>query len=64
VLTGAGFQRLRTGLQICVGVIAVALAVWAIPLYSWRGAAGAAVASNVLLVAASWAAIVVVRRRS
>ena len=53
VLTGAGF-----------GAAAVGMAMWAIPLYSWRGAAGAAVASNVLLVVASWAAIVVMRRRS
>ena len=64
VLTGAGFQRLRTSLQILVGAAAVGMAMWAIPLYSWRGAAGAAVASNVLLVVASWAAIVVMRRRS
>ena len=64
VLTGAGFQRLRTSLQILVGAAAVGMAVWAIPLYSWRGAAGAAVASNALLVVASWAAIAVMRRRS
>jgi O-antigen/teichoic acid export membrane protein len=64
VLTGAGFQRLRTCLQILVGAAAVGMAVWAIPLYSWRGAAGAAVASNVLLVVASWATIAVMRRRS
>jgi len=64
VLTGAGFQRLRAGLQVLVGAAGVGLAVWAIPLYSWRGAAGAAVASNALVVVASWAAIVVMRRRS
>jgi O-antigen/teichoic acid export membrane protein len=64
VLTGAGYQRLRTCLQVVVGGAVVGLAVWAIPRYSWRGAAGAAVASNALLVAASWAAIVVMRRRS
>jgi len=64
VLTGAGFQRLRTCLQILVGASAVGMAMWAIPLYSWRGAAGAAVVSNVLLVVASWAAIAMMRRRS
>jgi len=64
VLTGAGFQRLRTCLQILAGASAVGMAVWAIPFYSWRGAACAALASNVLLVVASWAAIAVMRRRS
>ena len=64
VLTGAGFQRLRTCLQLGVGAAAIGMAVWAIPLYSWRGAAGAAVVSNVLLVVASWVAIAVMRRRS
>ena len=64
VLTGAGFQRLRTGLQIGVGAAGIMLAVWAIPLYSWRGAAGAAVASNALLAGASWTAIAMLRRRS
>src|SRR5438445_7295898 len=62
VLTGAGFQRLRTSLQIIVGAVAVSTAVWAIPLYSWRGAAMTAVAANLLLVAASWTAIVLMRK--
>jgi O-antigen/teichoic acid export membrane protein len=62
VLTGAGFQRLRSGLQLLVGAAGVGLAMWAIPLYAWRGAAGAAIAANVLLVVASWAAIAVMRR--
>ena len=64
VLTGAGFQRLRTCLQIGVGAAAIGMAVWAIPLYSWRGAAGAAVVANVLLVVALWAAIALMRWRS
>ena len=64
VLTGAGFQRLRTCLQILVGAAAVGMAVWAIPLYAWRGAACAAVVSNLLLVVASWGAIAMMGRRS
>jgi O-antigen/teichoic acid export membrane protein len=64
VLTGAGFQRLRTCLQILVGAAAVGMAVWAIPLYAWRGAACAAIASNLLLAVASWGAIAMMGRRS
>jgi len=64
VLTGAGFQRRRTCLQVLAGGAAVVMAMWAIPRYSWYGAAAAALASNVLLVVASWAAIAVLRRRS
>src|SRR5207245_7671882 len=63
VLTGAGFQRRRTCLQVLAGVAAVLMAIWAIPLYSWRGAAGAALASNFLLVAVSWITIASLRRR-
>ena len=61
---GAGFQRRRTCLQVLAGGAAVVMAMWAIPRYSWYGAAAAALASNVLLVVASWAAIAVLRRRS
>jgi O-antigen/teichoic acid export membrane protein len=52
VLTGAGFQRLRSGLQLLVGAAGVGLALWAIPLFAWRGAADAAVATNLVLVVA------------
>jgi len=62
VLTGAGFQRWRAALQILAGATAVVLALAVIPVYSWRGAAAVAVASNVLLVAVSWIAIARLRR--
>ena len=62
ILTGAGFQRRRTCLQIVAGAAAVLIAMWAIPLYSWQGAAGAALVSNLLLVAASWIAIALTRK--
>src|SRR3989441_10594208 len=63
VLTGAGFQRRRTCLQVLAGGAAVLMATWAIPLYSWRGAAGAALASDGSPLAGSWVTIAAVRRR-
>ena len=38
-LTGAGFQRLRSLIQVGVAVFNVALNFWVISRYSWRGAA-------------------------
>jgi O-antigen/teichoic acid export membrane protein len=38
-LTGAGFQGMRSGIQVCSAVCNVGLNFWLIPLYSWQGAA-------------------------
>ena len=38
-LSGAGFQRTRTGIQVFVAVLNVALNLLILPKYSWRGAA-------------------------
>jgi O-antigen/teichoic acid export membrane protein len=45
-LTGAGYQRVRTGAQIGIAVFNVLLNLWLIPAYSWRGAAWASLASD------------------
>jgi O-antigen/teichoic acid export membrane protein len=49
-LTGAGFQGLRTGVQVLVGLFNVLINLVLIPTYSWRGAAWASIASDTLLV--------------
>jgi O-antigen/teichoic acid export membrane protein len=56
-LTGAGYQGLRTMVQVSIAVVNVCLNVWLIPLYSWRGAAVAAVVSDGLLGVAIWTAV-------
>lgn len=38
-LTGAGYQRARSAVQILVAGANVALNLWLIPVYSWKGAA-------------------------
>ena len=48
-LTGAGHQGIRMGLQVFVAVFNVAINLWVIPAYSWRGAVFSSLASDALL---------------
>jgi len=63
VLTGAGFQGVRTAVQVLVALTNVLLNLWLIPLYSWRGAAGANLAAGGLLALGLWASVWLIRRR-
>ena len=45
-LTGAGFQRIRSGVQITTAFANLGLNLWLIPLYSWRGAVWATLGSD------------------
>ena len=63
-LTGAGYQGFRTVAQTLVAAINVALNLWLMPVYSWRGAAWASIASDGLLIVAIYTAILVVRHQS
>ena len=49
-LTGAGFQKVRSTIQIVTAMSNALLNIWLIPLYSWRGAAWATLASDSLRV--------------
>jgi len=49
-LTGAGFQGLRSGVQVFVALFNVAINFVLIPAYTWRGAAWASIASDFLLL--------------
>jgi O-antigen/teichoic acid export membrane protein len=53
-LTGAGYQRIRTAGQVCVAIVNIAINVWAIPLYGWRGAAWSSLISDGLLALVLW----------
>jgi O-antigen/teichoic acid export membrane protein len=63
-LTGAGYQGLRTSIQVLVALFNVAINSWIIPLYSWRGAAWSSLASDALLAFSVGAAAIVLSRRS
>lgn len=56
-LTGAGFQRARSVLQLGAAALNIGLNLWLIPQYSWRGAAFATLLSLTLLAAAMWIAV-------
>jgi O-antigen/teichoic acid export membrane protein len=63
-LTGAGYQALRTGIQMGVAMFNVCINLWLIPMYSWRGAAWASIASDAALALAIGTAALVLSRRS
>jgi O-antigen/teichoic acid export membrane protein len=62
-LTGAGYQRIRTAGQIGVAVFNVALNLWLIPAYSWRGAAWSSLASDGALALTMYVAVMYVMSR-
>lgn len=62
-LTGAGHQGKRTAMQAGVALLNVALNLWLIPLYSWRGAAWASLASDGSLMVGLFIIIAVLFRK-
>ncbi len=56
-LTGAGFQGVRSGIQVLVCVFNVLANLLLIPIYSWRGAAWASLASDGLLALSLWVVV-------
>ena len=58
-LTGAGFQKTRSAIQVITALGNVGLNFWLIPLYSWKGAAWATLSSDsfrviCLAIAVGW----------
>jgi O-antigen/teichoic acid export membrane protein len=62
-LSGAGLQRIRTGVQVVVALINIGLNIVILPRYSWRGAAWTSLGCDGLLVVAFWFAVLHYRRR-
>ena len=62
-LSGAGFQRLRTGIQVIVALINIGLNLVILPRYSWRGAAWTSLGCDGLLVVTFWFTALYCRRR-
>jgi O-antigen/teichoic acid export membrane protein len=63
-LSGAGYQGLKSLIQLGVAVFNVLINLWIIPAYSWRGAAWSSIASDALLACGIGVAAVVLCRRS
>ncbi len=62
-LTGSGFQGVRSGIQMTVALLNVAMNYLLIPLYSWKGAAMASILSDLLLTVGYWIAIQYLQQR-
>lgn len=62
-LTGAGYQGVRTAIQLGIALLNVLLNLWLIPIYSWQGAAAASIVSDGLLAIGVWAAVWQLGRR-
>ena len=56
-LTGADLQDFRTAMQASIALFNCLINLWLIPLYSWKGAVWATLASDVLLVLGFWGII-------
>ena len=63
-LTCSGHQGLRTLIQTMVAGFNILINLWIIPRYSWRGAAWSSVASDTLLAASMYLAVLVMSRNS
>jgi O-antigen/teichoic acid export membrane protein len=61
-LTGAGYQRARSAVQIVVAGVNVLFNLWAIPAYSWQGAAWTSLGCDGLLAVGLLLAIVKISR--
>ena len=61
-ITGSGLQKYRTLSQVLAVLLNVALNLWLIPRYSWRGAAWSSLATDGLLAIANCAALAILCR--
>ena len=62
-LTGAGFQGLRSAVQVFVALFNVLLNLLLIPTYAWRGAAWASIISDAVLLIALLVVVWYIRRK-
>jgi O-antigen/teichoic acid export membrane protein len=56
-LSGAGFQGLRSAIQVAIALINIALNLAILPKYGWLGAAWTSLASDGLLLLSFWVAV-------
>jgi O-antigen/teichoic acid export membrane protein len=57
ILSGTGFQGLRSALEVIISVFNISINLWLIPLYSWQGAAWCSLASDGLLMLMLWSMV-------
>jgi O-antigen/teichoic acid export membrane protein len=57
ILSGTGFQGVRSGLEVVISIFNIGSNLWLIPLYSWQGAAWSSLASDGLLMLMLWSMV-------
>jgi len=62
-LTGAGHQKARASTQLVAAVFNISLNYYLIPIYSWKGAVWATLATDSLVALASWGVVYFYYRR-
>jgi O-antigen/teichoic acid export membrane protein len=62
-LTGAGFQGIRSGVQIGAALFNVLINLWMIPQFSWRGAAWTSLMTDGLLMVSLWFTVLFISRK-
>ena len=63
ILSGTGFQGLRSALEVVISIFNIGINLWLIPLYSWQGAAWSSLASDGLLMMMLWSMVAVQYRK-
>ena len=63
-LTGAGFQKIRSLVQVVAAILNIVLNLWLIPIYSWKGAAWATLSSDSLRLISLWVIIWFLSRKA
>lgn len=62
-LTGAGFQRSRSFIQVTAAVLNISLNLYLIPIYSWQGAIWATLSSELFKSVSLWIVVGLLYRR-
>ena len=63
-LTGAGYQKVRSIVQIISAILNIGLNIWLIPIYSWKGAAWATLISDTLQMLFLWIIVMFLSRKT
>jgi O-antigen/teichoic acid export membrane protein len=63
-LTGSGNQKARSLVQVTAAIINVALNIWWIPLFSWKGAAWATLVSDSFKLVSLWLIVFLLCRKT
>lgn len=62
-LTGAGFQKVRSLIQVFIAIFNAVANLWLIPIFSWKGAIWTTLAADTLLMCSLWITVWFLNKR-